>query len=75
MMYHSEVDHALKEYELQINTALSSTQVVDGFMVKETCNIQDTITWYVGVHKGLMDAYKVGTFSCCFVLRLIYDLY
>ncbi|KAK0503009.1 restriction endonuclease type II-like protein [Armillaria luteobubalina] len=52
------VDHALKEYELQINTALSSTQVVDGFMVKETRNIQDTITWYVGVHKGLMDAYK-----------------
>ncbi|SJL00151.1 uncharacterized protein ARMOST_03463 [Armillaria ostoyae] len=53
-----KVDHALKEYELQINTALSSTQVVDGFMVKETRNIQDTITWYVGVHKGLMDAYK-----------------
>ncbi|KAK0450627.1 hypothetical protein EV421DRAFT_2031659 [Armillaria borealis] len=35
-----------------------STQVVDGFMIKETRNIQDTITWYVGVHKGLMDAYK-----------------
>ncbi|KAK0459485.1 uncharacterized protein EV420DRAFT_1674299 [Desarmillaria tabescens] len=53
-----KVDHALKEYELQINTALSSTQVVDGFMVKETRDIKDTITWYVGVHKGLMDAYK-----------------
>ncbi len=51
-MYHSEVDHALKEYELQINTALSSTQVVDGFMVKETRNIQDTITWYVGCTQG-----------------------
>ncbi|KAK0197348.1 restriction endonuclease type II-like protein [Armillaria mellea] len=53
-----KVDHALKEYELQINTALSSTQVVDGFMVKETRNTQDTITWYVGVHKGLTDAYQ-----------------
>jgi crossover junction endonuclease MUS81 len=29
----------------QISTALSSTQVIDGFLVKETKNMEDTIAY------------------------------
>ncbi|KAF7348560.1 ERCC4 domain-containing protein [Mycena venus] len=34
-----------QEWGPQISTALSSTQVVDGFLVKETKNLQDTIAY------------------------------
>ncbi|KAF8217721.1 ERCC4 domain-containing protein [Mycena galopus ATCC 62051] len=34
-----------EQWALQISTALSSTQVVDGFLVKETKNLNDTIAY------------------------------
>ncbi|KAJ7735101.1 ERCC4 domain-containing protein [Mycena maculata] len=37
------------DWGVQISTALSSTQVVDGFMVKETKNIDDTISYLTGL--------------------------
>ncbi|KAJ7089222.1 ERCC4 domain-containing protein [Mycena belliarum] len=40
-------------YGLAINTALSSTQVVDGFMVKETKNMPDTIAYLSGLTEEL----------------------
>ncbi|KAJ7131751.1 ERCC4 domain-containing protein [Mycena crocata] len=41
------------EWGPQISTALSSTQAVDEFMVKETKNINDTIAWLTGLTEQL----------------------
>ncbi|KAJ7201560.1 ERCC4 domain-containing protein [Mycena pura] len=42
-----------ENWDPQIKTALSSTQVVDGFFVKETENLQDTIAYLTGLTEEL----------------------
>jgi hypothetical protein len=44
-------------------TALSSTQIVDGFFLKETRDIDDTIEYLVGLHHTIVSQYRVGLFS------------
>ncbi|KAJ7928153.1 ERCC4 domain-containing protein [Mycena leptocephala] len=41
------------EYGVQISTALSSTQVVDGFLVKQTKNFEDTMAYLTGLTEEL----------------------
>ncbi|THU79907.1 hypothetical protein K435DRAFT_845296 [Dendrothele bispora CBS 962.96] len=41
-------------FGLAIDTALSSTQVIDGFMVKETKSLNDTINYYRTLHRQLL---------------------
>ncbi|KAJ6572086.1 hypothetical protein B0H19DRAFT_1132517 [Mycena capillaripes] len=45
-------------YGPQISTAVSSTQVVDGFMVKETKNMNDTIAYLTGLTEELCRAHE-----------------
>ncbi|KAJ7098269.1 ERCC4 domain-containing protein [Mycena epipterygia] len=47
-----------EDWGAQISTALSSTQVVDGFMVKETKNINDTIAYLTGLTEELCRAHE-----------------
>ncbi|KAJ7698591.1 hypothetical protein B0H17DRAFT_1328496 [Mycena rosella] len=45
-------------YGTAISTAVSSTQVVDGFMVKETKNIEDTFAYLAGLTEELDRAHQ-----------------
>ncbi|KAJ7484395.1 ERCC4 domain-containing protein [Mycena latifolia] len=47
-----------ENYGPAISTAVSSTQVVDGFMVKETKNIDDTIAYLSGLTEELSRAHQ-----------------
>ncbi|KAJ7512447.1 hypothetical protein B0H11DRAFT_2182776 [Mycena galericulata] len=47
-----------EEWGPMISTALSSTQVVDGFLVKETKNINDTISYLSGLTEELRRAHQ-----------------
>jgi crossover junction endonuclease MUS81 len=49
------------EYGVQISTALSSTQVVDGFLVKQTKNFEDTMAYLTGLTEELGRAHAVCT--------------
>lgn len=40
-------------------TALSSTQIVEGFFLKETRDLTDTIEYLVGLHSAILDMHKV----------------
>ncbi|KAL1677789.1 ERCC4 domain-containing protein [Schizophyllum commune] len=40
------------------DTAISSTQVVDHFRVKETSHINDTIAYYTTLHAAVLDRYR-----------------
>ncbi|KAJ7579013.1 ERCC4 domain-containing protein [Mycena floridula] len=57
-----DVDRNRTDFAVQIDTALSSTQVVDGFMVKETKSVQDTVNYYAGLHEQILDAYTGDLF-------------
>ena len=46
-------------------TALSSTQVIDGFFLKETRDIDDTIEYLVGLHHAIVSQYHVSLFPYC----------
>ncbi|KAJ7636921.1 hypothetical protein FB45DRAFT_907731 [Roridomyces roridus] len=48
-----DVRKNMEEWGPMIKTSLSSTQVVDGFLVKETKNINDTISFLAGLHEEL----------------------
>ncbi|KAJ6616499.1 ERCC4 domain-containing protein [Mycena sp. CBHHK59/15] len=50
--------HQKETFGVQIDTALSSTQVVDGFMVKETKNISDTIEYLTGLTEELQRTHE-----------------
>ncbi|KAJ7047896.1 ERCC4 domain-containing protein [Mycena alexandri] len=51
--------HKQKEnWGAQISTALSSTQVVDGFMVKETRNTDDTLAYLTGLTHELIHMHQ-----------------
>lgn len=52
-----------EDWGVQISTALSSTQVVDGFMVKETKNINDTIAYLTGLTEELCRAHEASSFT------------
>ncbi len=55
-MSHSTIDKA-------IFTALSSTQIVDGFFVKETRDLSDTIEYLVGLHETILKLHQVGLYT------------
>lgn len=42
-----------------VQTALSSTQIIDGFFVKETRDIEDTIEYLVGLHETIVSLHRV----------------
>lgn len=42
-----------------IFTALSSTQVIEGFFLKETRDLADTIEYLVGLHSAILELHKV----------------
>jgi len=46
-------------------TALSSTQIIDGFFLKETRDIDDTIEYLVGLHHTIVGQYRVCLFFYC----------
>ncbi|EJD40397.1 hypothetical protein AURDEDRAFT_187031 [Auricularia subglabra TFB-10046 SS5] len=48
----------MRDYGQQIATVVSSTQVVDGFMVKETSALKDTIRYLSNLHDAIIDYYK-----------------
>ncbi|KAJ7056242.1 ERCC4 domain-containing protein [Mycena amicta] len=48
-----------EEWGVQISTALSSTQVVDGFLVKETKSIHDTVSYLAGLTQEIAREHKV----------------
>ncbi|KAJ7054517.1 ERCC4 domain-containing protein [Mycena amicta] len=47
-----------EEWGVQISTALSSTQVVDGFLVKETKSIHDTVSYLAGLTQEIAREHK-----------------
>ncbi|CAK5264602.1 unnamed protein product [Mycena citricolor] len=51
--------HQRENWGVQINTALSSTQVVDGFLVKETKSHDDTIEYLTGLTEQLIRAHQM----------------
>jgi crossover junction endonuclease MUS81 len=64
--------HNQKEaFGVQISTALSSTQVVDGFMVKETKNLKDTVNYLTGLTQELIKMHEVLLVYFCRILRIM----
>ncbi|KAF8610500.1 hypothetical protein BDV93DRAFT_601499 [Ceratobasidium sp. AG-I] len=53
-----DTERLAKHWKDQINTALSSTQVIDRFFLKETRNIEDTLYYLSGLHKTIVDLHK-----------------
>ena len=53
-----DVPHLMQRHGAQIQTALSSTQVIDGFFVHRTANNQGTVDFLVTLHEAVMDMYK-----------------
>ncbi|KAJ6532752.1 hypothetical protein DFH09DRAFT_1326027 [Mycena vulgaris] len=53
-----DVNRQTEVFGSGISTAVSSTQVVDGFMVKETKNIKHTIAYLAGLTEELTRAHK-----------------
>jgi len=59
----NSVDGRLQDknsFDLAIDTALSSTQVIDGFMVKETRSLDDTINYYWTMHRQILRRHSVS---------------
>jgi ERCC4 domain len=59
--YEREVHYEHKSMDQAVFTALSSTQVVEGFFLKETRDINDTIEYLVGLHQTIDALHKVET--------------
>jgi crossover junction endonuclease MUS81 len=57
--YEREVHYEHKSMDQAVFTALSSTQVVEGFFLKETRDINDTIEYLVGLHQTIVALHKV----------------
>ncbi|WFD24196.1 Crossover junction endonuclease mus81 [Malassezia equina] len=53
-----DVTELMYRYGKQIQTALSSTQVIDGFFVQRTADGQATVDFLVTVHQTLEDMYR-----------------
>ncbi|KIY43487.1 hypothetical protein FISHEDRAFT_62570 [Fistulina hepatica ATCC 64428] len=49
------------DFAMSIDTALTSTSIIDGFYVHETTNIHDTIGYYVDLHKQVKAYYEVNS--------------
>ncbi|KAF5352054.1 hypothetical protein D9758_009394 [Tetrapyrgos nigripes] len=56
--YKNGVYEDKNRFDLAIDTALSQTQVIDGFMVKETKSIEDTINYYWTLHRHIQHRYE-----------------
>lgn len=59
LIEHYHTDAKRVTWDQQIDTALSSTQVVDGFIVKETKHIQDTIAYLTVIHQTIVKVHEV----------------
>ncbi|KAG8679660.1 Crossover junction endonuclease mus81 [Ceratobasidium sp. 394] len=53
-----DTERIVRQWREQINTALSSTQVIDRFFLKETTSIEDTLDYLSGLHKTILMLYK-----------------
>ncbi|KAG9126548.1 Crossover junction endonuclease mus81 [Ceratobasidium sp. 392] len=53
-----DTERITKQWREQINTALSSTQVIDRFFLKETSSIEDTLDYLSGLHKTILMIHK-----------------
>lgn len=60
-MEHFHTAQKRETYGKMIDTAMSSTQVVDGFMVKETAGAKETMAFLATMHKTLVKVYKVSS--------------
>ncbi|KAG8933721.1 Crossover junction endonuclease mus81 [Tulasnella sp. 417] len=55
---HYQTSKHRENYEKMINTALSSTQIVDGFKVKETESLKETAAFLAQIHKTLLRTHQ-----------------
>ncbi|KAG9076295.1 Crossover junction endonuclease mus81, partial [Ceratobasidium sp. 370] len=53
-----DTERIARQWREQINTALSSTQVIDRFFLKETTSIEDTLDYLSGLHKTISMLHK-----------------
>ncbi|KAG8751865.1 Crossover junction endonuclease mus81 [Ceratobasidium sp. 428] len=53
-----DTERITQHWKDQINTALSSTQVIDRFFLKETTSIEDTLDYLSGLHKIILTLHK-----------------
>ncbi|KAG8751762.1 Crossover junction endonuclease mus81 [Ceratobasidium sp. 428] len=53
-----DTERITQNWKDQINTALSSTQVIDRFFLKETTSIEDTLDYLSGLHKIILTLHK-----------------
>lgn len=62
-------------FDLQINTALSQTLVIDNFIVQETRSLQFTIDYLIRLHEKVVENHKVRlTFVCVRILFSIQEV-
>lgn len=55
-----------------IQTAMSSTQVVDGFFLKRTASISDTVDYLVNITKMVQKMYEVSLAIGICIIRCIH---
>ncbi|WFD35488.1 Crossover junction endonuclease mus81 [Malassezia cuniculi] len=53
-----DVDNLVRRYGQQIQTALSSTQVIDGFFLHRTANTQGTASFFADMHRAVVEMYR-----------------
>ncbi|KAG8992464.1 Crossover junction endonuclease mus81 [Tulasnella sp. JGI-2019a] len=58
LIEHHHTKEKRERWNQQIDTALSSTQVVDGFMVKETRDMNETIEYLTVMHKMIVKMHQ-----------------
>lgn len=56
---HYQTSKHRESYDKMIDTALSSTQIVDGFKVKETESLKETAAFLAQIHKTLLRIHQV----------------
>lgn len=54
-----DVENQMKRFGAQIQTALSSTQVVDGFFVERTTGIDASVDYLARMHRVIRQLYEV----------------
>ncbi|KAG8857855.1 Crossover junction endonuclease mus81 [Tulasnella sp. 330] len=58
LIEHHNTKEKREKWNQQIDTALSSTQVVDGFLVKETKNFKETIEYLTVMHQTIVRMHR-----------------
>lgn len=54
----ADVDNLVRRYGSQIQTAFSSTQVIDGFFVHRTADTHGTADFFGEMHRAVLQMYK-----------------